>query len=87
LAPSPSHPMRTGVRSWRVNGKGVMLTTHLHLMTKLRMWGDIKRRKNNENAKKLRNRIYVGYIEIASVGNIECSSSVCLQPVALISVH
>jgi hypothetical protein len=30
--------------------------------------------QNNGNTKKLRNRIYVGYPERNSVGNMECSS-------------
>jgi hypothetical protein len=30
--------------------------------------------QNNGNTKKLRNRIYVGYIETTSVGSTECSS-------------
>jgi autotransporter translocation and assembly factor TamB len=40
--------------------------------------------QNNGNTKKLRDRIYVGYIERASAGNTECSSvlhSVVLVPV------
>jgi hypothetical protein len=37
--------------------------------------------QNNGNTKKLRNRIYVGYIERTLVGNTECSSSVCLHSV------
>jgi hypothetical protein len=42
--------------------------------------------QNNGNAKKLRNRICVGYIEIASAGNTECSSF-CLHTVVFGSVH
>jgi hypothetical protein len=41
--------------------------------------------QNNGNTKTLRNRIRVGYIERTSAGNTECSSSLCLQPVVLMS--
>ena len=43
--------------------------------------------QNNGNTKKVRNRICVGYIGRTSVGNTECSSSVCLHSVVLVSVH
>jgi hypothetical protein len=40
--------------------------------------------QNNGNIKKLGNKICVGYTERTSVGNIECSSTVCLQSVVLV---
>jgi hypothetical protein len=44
-------------------------------------------RQNNGNTKKLCIRMYVGYIDRTSVDNTECSSSVCLQFVVLVSVY
>jgi hypothetical protein len=44
------------------------------------------RRQNNGNTTKLRNSTCVAYIERTSVGNNECSSSVCLHSVVLVSV-
>jgi hypothetical protein len=41
--------------------------------------------QNNGNTKKLRNKICVGYTERTSVGVSECSSSVCLHSVVLVS--
>jgi hypothetical protein len=40
--------------------------------------------RNNENTKKLRNIICVGYVERTSVGKTECSS-VCLHSVTRVS--
>jgi hypothetical protein len=40
--------------------------------------------QNNGSTKKLRYRFCVGYIERTSVGNTECSSSVCLHSVVLV---
>jgi hypothetical protein len=46
---------------------------------------DIEDGQNDGNTKKLRDRICVGYIQRASVGNTECSS--VLRCVMLTSVH
>jgi hypothetical protein len=43
--------------------------------------------QNNGNTKKLKNIICVSYIESTSIGNTECSYSVCLHSVVLVSVH
>jgi hypothetical protein len=42
--------------------------------------------QNNGNTNKLRNGICVGYIERTSVGNTECSSSLCLHCVSALVI-